>query len=158
MCLVIDTNCLGMVFDAGNANHLKFQPITKWITKGKGKVIYGGSKYKKELRMARKYFNLLVELRKQGRVIVLNDEKVDEVQKQVQKIETDPNFNDAHIIAIVIASRCRVVCTGDKKSYPFLKKKSLYPKNFPRPGIYQGLGQRTLIANKNIQGVCLGTD
>ena len=155
MCLVIDTCCLGMVFDPNNTNHRKFRPINDWITKGKGQVIYGGGKYKQELRRAKRYFSLLVELRRKGSVIELSDEEVDNVQEEVRGKETDPDFDDPHIIAIVIVSKCQVVCTTDTKLHPFLKKRSLYPKGSSRPKIYSGLHQKTLISDNNIVGVCL---
>ena len=44
MCLVIDTCCLAIVFDGGNKKHVKFVPVLKWVTEGKGRMIYGGTK------------------------------------------------------------------------------------------------------------------
>ncbi len=42
MCLVIDTCCLAIVFDGDNKKHDKFIPVLKWITEGRGRMIYGG--------------------------------------------------------------------------------------------------------------------
>jgi hypothetical protein len=154
MCLVVDTCCLGVVFNPANTEHHQFQPVLDWITKKNGKIIYGGTQYKKELRTAKSYWSLLLELGKQGRVVELDDGEVDSIASQVRRKETATSFDDPHIVAIVIVSKCRVVCTNDKKAHPFLKKKKLYPKTFVRPRIYSARGHMALLSDANIVDIC----
>lgn len=45
MAIIIDANCLARVFDKTNIEHDEFVPVFDWIVNGKGKLIYGGSKY-----------------------------------------------------------------------------------------------------------------
>jgi predicted nucleic acid-binding protein len=154
MCIIIDTCCFASVFDAKTIDHEHYQPVLKWVTDGKGKIIYGGTKYKEELAKAGKYLQLIVELRKAGKVIELELEKVDLVQYDVKSKETDLDFDDPHLIAIVIVSRCKIVCTHDRRSHKFLKKKSLYPKSTYRPLIYSNKTHQSLLCDKHILGVC----
>ena len=49
MCVIVDTNCLASVFERKSEKHPQFAPVLEWIIFGKGKLIYGGSKYIGEL-------------------------------------------------------------------------------------------------------------
>ncbi len=42
MCIVIDEDCLSMVFNIDNSEHYLYNKLFKWIDKGKGILIYGG--------------------------------------------------------------------------------------------------------------------
>lgn len=154
MCLIIDTCCFARVFDSDNEEHSEFEPVLSWVTKGDGRVIYGGSKYKKELRKAHKYFSLLVELGRRGRVIRVDDGLVDSEEMKVKGREEDEDFDDPHLIALVIVSRCRIICTNDKRAHKFIKKAALYPKGISRPSIYSGRKNADLLTKKMILGVC----
>jgi hypothetical protein len=72
MCLVIDTCCLGLVFDGGIKDHAKFLPVFNWITTGKGCMIYGGTKYNTELGRATKILTIVTELSRQPSVVTQN--------------------------------------------------------------------------------------
>jgi hypothetical protein len=49
MCIIIDADTLGLVFNPETKEHKKFKPVLEWINNGKGKIVYGGTKYEKEL-------------------------------------------------------------------------------------------------------------
>lgn len=49
MCIILDINILSSVFSQAAMKHREFEPVLKWITEGHGRVVYGGTKYKKEL-------------------------------------------------------------------------------------------------------------
>ena len=66
MCLVIDPGCIPKVFDPMNREHTRFIPVWKWINNGKGRMIYGGTKYLKELSHLSKYLPLIVESAGEG--------------------------------------------------------------------------------------------
>lgn len=124
MCLIIDACCIANVFDVTNKNHGDFSPVYSWVCKGPGKIIYGGNKYKEELKQCKRYLPILVELSRQGRVVLLDDEAVNTEEELVKQRETDPDFDDPHLIAIVIISKCRVICTNDRRAHKFIKKKA----------------------------------
>lgn len=139
MLIVIDTDVLCSTFDEQNSNHNKFKPVFKQIRRNKARMVYGGSKYKKELARLRKITRLVSELRKAGRARELCCSKVDEEEKNVKRNVTRRSFNDHHIIAIVIVGRCNFICSCDKRAHPFFKDKNLYPSNMSVPRIYSGL-------------------
>ena len=154
MCLVIDTCCLATVFDRNNNDHHRFKPVLNWITKGQGSLIYGGRKYKKELKSAPRYISIIAELNKQGRVIELPDRQVDDIAKEVSEFVNRNDFNDEHLIAIVRVARCLVVCTDDIAAQSYLKQRDLYPRGVKRPKIYKNARHITLCCRENVVGKC----
>lgn len=155
MCLIIDTCCLAKVFNKDNIEHDRFKPVLDWITKGQGSVIYGGGKYKRELRRAPKYLSILVELNRQGRVISLSDKEVDVIAEEVSSIVNRSDFDDEHLIAIVRVACCRVVCTDDKTAERYLKRSDLYPRGMKKPKIYKNVRQKTLCCKRYVVGKCM---
>ena len=85
MCVIIDTNVFGDVFEKESKNHDDFEPICRWISEGFGRIVYGGSKYKSELNQATKYLKLFKHYNDARRIIKLSDEKVDEIEKMISK-------------------------------------------------------------------------
>lgn len=154
MCLVIDTSCLAKVLDINNRQHYRFEPVHKWITKGRGSVVFGGTKYKRELKNVPKYLGVLAELNRQGRVIQLSDPQVNRIAEEVSKTVNRNDFDDEHLIAIVRVACCVVVCTDDARAVPYLKRADLYPGGVKRPKIYKHAGHRVMCSNQNIVGVC----
>ena len=61
MAIIIDTNCIANVFSPKTANHSEFKPVLEWILLGKGLMIYGGSKYREELKKTAKYLPIIAE-------------------------------------------------------------------------------------------------
>jgi len=135
MCFVLDTNVFGALFDSDNANHPNFKPALDWVVNGKGKMVYGGTKYKKEMRAARKYIRFFAALQRAGKMVLLCDADVDKYEKEVAHSETDKDFDDPHLIAIVIASGCNIICTNDKRAIPYLKKSEFYKGKVKKPNI-----------------------
>ena len=153
MCLVVDTCALSAVFNTQNANHLQFEPVYKWIVFGPGMVVYGGTRYLRELATAERYMKLFVEFGKTRKAVVVSKSAVDRNQTEVTKLEPHPKFNDPHLVAIVRVSGCRVLCTTDLAAVPFLKKQKLYGKA-KRPKIYSSSGQKHLLRANNIAPCC----
>jgi predicted nucleic acid-binding protein len=154
MCIIIDTNVFGDVFNKESKSHLEFEPVINWILYGKGKIVYGGAKYKNELRRAKKYLKILVEFEKMNKVVRVDDEKIDDREKEIKKTNRHRDFNDEHIIAIVIVSGCVLVCTKDSSAVPFIKDPSFYPKSCKKPKIYSGKRNKNLLADCNIAPIC----
>ena len=136
MCIVIDSNNLPSVLNPSASDHSEFKPILDWLDRRNVRIVYGGTKYKTELRNMPKYFRILSERKKAGQVYEVDDGPVDEVEEQIKGKTQDTDFNDQAIVAIVIVSNCRLICSGDKTSHPFFKSRSLYPKHVKRPIIY----------------------
>jgi predicted nucleic acid-binding protein len=157
MCIVIDTCCLATVFDGKNKEHPKFAPVLHWI-KGKGRMIYGGTKYNTELGKAAKYLSYLAELSRQRKTIQIPTTRVDLIAAELKAKIPDKAFNDEHIVALVIASRCCVVCTNDDGAIAYLKRADLF-KGYPgsgRPQIYRGhKTHKKLCCDRHIVGACL---
>lgn len=58
MCIIVDTNTFGPVFDSNNEKHAEFKPVLDWVLHGKGKFVIGGSKYMAELKKAKKFLKV----------------------------------------------------------------------------------------------------
>ena len=154
MCIVIDTNTFSPVFIPNSQKHGDFRPVLEWIVYGKGKIVYGGDKYKQELRKAGKFLKFFIELSKVSKVIEIDCQQVNEMQQKVEHLVNHRDFDDAHLVAIIIVSGCKLVCSHDSSAYPFLQRKDLYPKNVTRPKIYRQSSNRNLLCDRNIADIC----
>ena len=153
MCIIIDTCTFYKVFNDQNKEHDKFKPVLKWIVGKKGKIIIGGTKYAKELSSA-KALGILAEFEKRNRVVSLSTEKVDKRARELKKLEPNKQFDDEHLVAMVVVSRCCVVCTDDKKAIPYLKRRDLYSGGVKPPSIYRYKTHAPMCRKKNIVKVC----
>ncbi len=154
MCLIIDTCTVPIVFNARSQHHKRFAPVLIWITRGNGCMIYGGTKYKDELRRLRKYFGLIAELVKQRKAIALPDAPIDVYATNLKIKVPDTDFDDEHLVALVAKSNCRVVCTDDKRAHTYLRRADLYPKNIKPPKIYNSASHSKLCCDENVIGIC----
>jgi hypothetical protein len=156
MCLIIDADCLSRVFIGRNSEHVNFIPVLKWIRDG-GYVIYGGTKYNGQLREHGEVLRIIAELSKQGRTIRLDSTIVDPIEVELKARFPEAAFDDEHLVALVIASHCGVVCTYDKGAMRYLRRPDVYgPYNgVKRPSIFSGSkNHHKLCAPKNMVGVC----
>jgi len=153
MCVVIDANVIGKVFDRRNAEHARFRPIATWVTTGNGSVIYGGTKYMKELGEG-KFLALFTELSKVRRAIMVSAMAVDDRARVLKELVPDKDFDDEHIVAIIGVSRCCLVCTDDVRALPYLKRKDLYPDGVKIPHIYRSLADKRHCCNRLIVEIC----
>jgi hypothetical protein len=155
MCVVIDTCCLASVFDSRNKRHPNFSPVLKWIAYGNGRMILGGTKYKQELERAPKFLKILSEFEKSRKVIEIPREKVDALALGLKEAVPDPSFNDEHLVALVIASRCCVVCTDDKNAILYLQRRDFYSEaRLKRPKIYRYKKHGVMCSDQNVVGIC----
>ncbi len=150
MCIVIDSNAIHLVFKLQDSD---FRPVYNWIFNGDGKMVFGGTRYAKELIKLRKYSKIITELSRNNKVVVVNKDSVDSWEAKVKKIEPKKDFNDPHLVAIIEESGCRIVCSLDKSSDKYLKDNRFYKKT-KRPGIYREKGHSHLLSNKNIVAIC----
>ncbi len=157
MCVILDVNVIPVIFDSKAKNHKDFAPIRKWITEGKGSVVYGGTKYGVELGRLKNFLRIIAELSRNGKLVVLPTEDVDAYALKLKSIVHDSKFNDEHLVAIVACSNCRIICTADKESHPYLCRKDLYPKGVKRPKIYSKSKHVKLCSDSNIVAACKGS-
>lgn len=116
-------------------------------------MIYGGSKYNQELKGG-KFNSVLAELGRKGKLVKLPGSKVDKYASDLELRVPEAAFDDAHIVALVAISKCRVVCTRDKAALPYLKRRDLYPKGVKPPKIYQQSGNIKLCCEKHVVDAC----
>jgi predicted nucleic acid-binding protein len=156
MCIVVDTNTLSNVFKREDKKHTNFKPVLDWILEGNGKLIVGGSKFNdelfKEIAWFRKLFLQLVDLNK---VVRIDNKKVDIRQAALEQLLKHRDFDDPHLLALIAESKCRVLCTGDKRAFPFIQDRNLYPKRVTPPAIYSARNNADLLCNKNLADCCL---
>src|SRR5271166_635466 len=116
MCLVIDPGCIPKVFDPMNREHARFTPVWEWINNGNGRMIYGGTNDLKELSRLSKYLPLIAELSRRGRLTLVSHVRVDQIGAEIEQKVNSSDLDDEHLIAIVIVSRCMVICTDDLRA------------------------------------------
>ena len=149
-----DTCCLSCVFKPQNATHAEFRPVLEWVLRGKGRMIYGGTKYKNELGLVTSLIPVLSELERAGRIVLLPDEDVNFEEQRVEKLAEGKGFDDAHLVAIVIVSGCQVVCTNDGGAERCLKRRVFYPHGLRKPKIYKRSSHCNLLCDTNIVSIC----
>jgi hypothetical protein len=156
MCIVLDINCFPSVFKEDTENHQEFKPVKNWIIEGKGKIVYGGTKYFEELAKLPQYVRFINSLKRAGKVVTIDDKKVDNKQQELSRFE-NKDFDDPHIVAILIVSGCCLVCSSDRRAYPFFKNNEWYPKGRNIPKIYSGSQNQDLLCDRNIAELCQPT-
>lgn len=157
MCVILDTNCFGSVLNTAARDHERFAPVYDWIMYGKGgRLIYGGTKYKKEIDFSNGHYRrLILEIQRKGRLVPLDDASVDERAATVKMKVNDTDFDDEHLVAIVGISKCCVVVSLDKRADPFLKRPDLYPQGVKPPKIYRNRrGKKLCGCEKHIAAIC----
>jgi predicted nucleic acid-binding protein len=151
MCIIIDTNTLANVFDPTSINHQDFRPVNEWVINGGGKVVYGGSKYKGELK---KYLGLYVELKRKNRAIYIDDALVDQEEILVSRQLQNADFDDQHLVALLRISKCKLICSLDERAYPYFRHRLFFNPAANRPRIYNQYRNRDLLIRRNIAAIC----
>lgn len=155
MCLVIDTNTLSYVFNPANSNHEEFKPVLDWIKKGKGKIIFGGNNYLKELERAPRCLRIIRRFQEKRKALNVNkDNVVDWWEEKLKLKVNNQKFNDPHIMALIIVSKCKVLCTKDERSHKYLFDLSLYPSDVKPPKIYSQKANINLLVDEHIVKIC----
>lgn len=154
MCIIIDTNTFASVFDSNSEEHVEFSPVLNWIRNGKGKIVFGGTTYRNELRRAKKYLRIINELKKARKIVEVCNDEVDREQRRIESLITHRDFDDPHLVAIVSVSKCKLICSSDKRAYPFIKNGSLYPSVGMRPRIYSRSNNSNLLCDHYIADCC----
>ncbi|MBP5229333.1 MAG: hypothetical protein J6Z32_04220 [Bacteroidales bacterium] len=150
MAIIVDTNCFSRVFCGNNKEHSEFKPVLDWILNGSGFLVYGGKKYKRELQKAGKFIKFFLLLKDYKKAIPYSDEQIDFYQSIFEAKIKDKDFDDPHLPAIVVVSKCRLICTKDTRSQHIVTSPTIYPKKFHVPRYYTGLKDIGLLNDTNI--------
>jgi len=151
MAIIIDTNCLSRVFNRKNKEFSEFKPVFDWIINGNGFIVYGGSKYEGELKKTQKYLGLFRILNDLGKVYKCPEtRKIDELTNYYRMNYPIVDFDDPHLPAIVIVTKCRLICSTDIRSIPYVTNPKMYPKKFVVPKYYQSRKDEKLLIDSNI--------
>lgn len=150
MAIIIDTNCFSRVFCRKNKEHEDFAPVLEWVLHGHGFLVYGGSKYKQELRDCMKFMHFFNMLKTARKAFTFDDDEIDKLQAEYEKMIQHPDFDDPHLPAIVRVSKCRLICSRDFRSVPFVTDPALYPKRFHVPQYYSSKRDAWLLTDDNI--------
>lgn len=150
MPVIIDTNCIAQVFSKSSLNHKEFEPILNWILKGKGLMIMGGSKYKTELHKLHKYLKIIRYIKEAGKIYEGDCNLIDNYQKKVEEINTDPDFDDPHLVALAFITKCKIICSEDDRSIKHVTDSKYYPSGFRKPVYYKSSKNSDLLSEKYV--------
>jgi predicted nucleic acid-binding protein len=154
MCIIIDTNTFSNVFDKESKGHHEFQPVYDWILNRNGKIVFGGTKYRLELKKAYRFLKIFGEFNRQRKLVTVDDVKIDEYQRILENKKKHKDFDDPHLVAISYISKCKLICTNERRAIPYLTCKDFYPKNSPRPKIYCKKKNSDLLCDKYLADLC----
>lgn len=148
MPIIIDANCIANVFDINCTRHAEFSPVREWIVSGKGKMVYGGTTYEDELRLLPKYLPIIRLLKESNKVIKGNKTEIDKYQFYVENKRSDPDFDDPHLVAISVVTKCLLICSEDTRSIKHVKDRKYYPKSFSKlPSYYTSSSNSNLLSD-----------
>jgi hypothetical protein len=114
MCIVIDANLFSAVAHIGTRAHSEFKPLFEWVSFGRGKFVHGGTKYEREIKKNSKFRNWVYQLEKKGKTVPVEKEPVDFTADYLEQRLSGRHYNDHHIVAIVIVSGCKLICSLDQ--------------------------------------------
>lgn len=155
MCIVIDSCVLPKVFKKADQQHNNYRAVCEWIVNGEGKIVYGGSKFEKEIFDHHKWFlKALGLLQSHGKAIRADKSKVDRRQAIVEKLVKDRDFDDPHLLALLGVTGCQLICTGDTRAEKYILDKALYPKGGSVPAIFKDGKKHTKLLSPAYIGKC----
>lgn len=158
MCFVLDANSFPCVFNPKDKYHEDFKPVLDWLYSSPDtSLVYGGTKYKKELRKMNHYLSILLELKRSRKANEIDPKIIDKKEAEIKAKVTKNDLNDPHIIAIFCASGCLLFVSKDKRADEYIKNPELYPKKQKVPKIYRCKEHQHLLKPEKIvklQNVC----
>jgi len=150
MPIIIDTNTIPSVFSISSSDHEEFKPVLEWIVTGKGLMIFGGTKYLGEISKMKKFTKILSMLRTYKKVHIGCHKTIDKLEKEITKKIDDKDFDDPHLAAITINTKCKLICSKDKRSIKFVTNKDIYPGKMKAPSYYTGKRNKKLLSEKYV--------
>lgn len=152
MCIIIDTNTLASVFKKNSANHEEFKPVLDWIIDGKGIVIFGGTKYLEEIK--KNYLNIFIELKKAKKAILIDNSIVDDETLKASNKIVHNDFDDQHLVGLLISSKCKLICSLDARAFPYFRHSTFFSPAKNKPRIYSSSTNSNLLCDRHIAELC----
>jgi hypothetical protein len=150
MAVIIDANCIANVFSKSSVKHPEFKPVFEWIVLGKGIMIVGGTKYQSELIKLKKYFTIIRYLKEVGKVHNGDNQNIDDYQLTVEGLRTTMDFDDPHLPAMIVDTKCRIICSEDTRSIPYVTDSKYYPKGIKTPVYYTSSRNKNLLCDNYV--------
>lgn len=154
MAVIVDPPLFLALFDEKDERHGDFIEVLNWVIKGPAKFVVGGTKYKNEIYNVRSVMPKLAELSRARKIYSINDTVVDAEELRVKRIEPRADFDDPHLVALVCASKVKIICIKDPRAHKFLRRVDFYPDAKLRPKLFTRAKNRTLLIKDNLKGVC----
>lgn len=152
MCIVIDTNTLASVFKRDSLNHQDFEPVLDWVYTGKGKIVFGGTKYLDEIK--KNYLGLFLQFKKAGKAIFIENDIVDNAEILATQTIAHNDFDDQHLVGLLRVSGCKLICSLDARAYTYFRHDLFFTPANKRPKIYSSRANALLLCDKNIAKIC----
>ncbi|MCJ7720319.1 MAG: hypothetical protein MUO36_02505 [Candidatus Hadarchaeum sp.] len=154
MGIVIDADCFHALFNERNKLHSKFKPVRSLIEEGRLVMVYGGAMYLKQMEDAR-VTDAVANWWRIGRAKRVCHKSVDENERGlINSIgyhrTKKGKFNDHHLIAIVIVSKCRLVCTKERDNNDHLTRRQHYPRGCHVPFLFTNRTNPRLLSRKGV--------
>ena len=155
MCAIIDPPIMTSLFSETDQHHSDFAPLKRWLLSKFGKIIVGGTKYKKELSFMRSVLGVLAEFERSGKILRVPDSEVDAEVEILLKIYGGKDFDDPHLVALVRLTKCRIVCLRDVRARRHLLDVKFYGGSAKlRPKLYTRARNSNLLCERNVALYC----
>ncbi len=165
MCVVVDADTFTYFSNPHSSRHGEFQPVIKWVRDSNSKYVYGGTTYEAQLRKQQDFLSFLTRMYQAGKTVVIDHQKVDQIEQAIRQTITGSSYDDHHIVAIVLISRCKLVCSMDSGLRNLIDacysnsgrstiKRQLRIRNFRKPSIYSGRGSASTLRRRTSSSNC----
>jgi hypothetical protein len=134
MCLILDANRFSDALSTPPKPD--YRPIIDWLTapNSTGMVVYGGTKFLREIAWNERTRRWFLELQRAGRAKLIDKAVVDAEEQAVRSLGLCTS-DDEHLIALARKSGARVFCTEDTALWKDVRNPALLAK--PRGRIYR---------------------
>lgn len=132
MCIILDANRFSDALTS--PPDPRYEPIIRWILNGDGLLVFGGTRYYKEIdghAAARKFF---ADRFRAGQAYFVPHDDVDAEEAVVMRLG-ECTSDDEHVIALARVAGARTLCTEDVALMADFKNVKLVPK--PRGRVYR---------------------
>lgn len=157
MCVVVDICSIPALFDPENKEHIELLPVYEWLMAKKGKMVYGGSTYLGEKAALKKFSRFLGDFERSGiiRVPLAEDnERIDQIENEIKGKIPDSSFNDYHLAAILIVTKCRILCSKNSAHYIHIRDSHLYPQGMKIPYVYRDSKDIAVLTRRDVVRCC----
>jgi predicted nucleic acid-binding protein len=154
--MLIDTNLIAVFFNKNNERHGIYKPVLEWFMTGKAKIVTGGGRYyQREIKERLvSYVPILTELSRLNKTHWFPDKDVDELVTHIESLESDSDFDDPHIVALLCISKAKIFCSEDERAFKFVKDKKFYPKGQETPKVLSLKTHAASLELLNDENIC----